>query len=258
MGEIIVVTSLKGGVGKTVCSAGLAYDAARLGKRILAVDMDLGTGGLDIAMGREDTVLPTFIDLLTGKEEPDKALFPGDDGVYFLSAPIFFNEKSLDEVSQDNFDALLRYLRDSFDAVIFDMPAGGGAAFRFFEASGLVNQIILVSTAAPTSVRAAERCAMRLQEPEKAKLILNCFRTTNPSDNPFRVVEVIQRTSVPIIGVVPFESGAEKALAKGVPLTGLKKSAAGKAIGNIGRRLFGDKVPLLDGVLKKKKRFRFY
>ena len=258
MGEIIVVTSLKGGVGKTVLSSSLSYRLAHLGKRVLAVDMDLGTGGLDIALGREDSVIPTFLDILNGTVRTEDALFPGDDGVYFLSAPVFFNESSLDQISQENFNSLLDYLKSVFDVVIFDMPAGGGAAFHFFEESGRVNQILLVSTAAPTSVRAAERCAMRLKEAEKAKLVLNSFRVTKPGDNPFGVVEIIQRTSVPIIGVVPFDSGAEKALAKGLPLSAIPKSAAGKAIGNVCLRLMDEAVPLLDGVMKKKKRMRFY
>lgn len=258
LGEIFVVTSLKGGVGKTVLSASLAFHGARLGKRILAVDMDLGTGGLDIALGREDSVIPTYLDLLSGAVSAEDALIPGDDGVYFLSAPVFFNESSLDQISQENFNSLLRYLKGVFDLVIFDMPAGGGAAFRFFEDSGLVDQILLVSTAAPTSVRAAERCAMRLKEAEKARLVLNSFRVSHPGDNPFGVVEIINRTSVPIIGVVPFDSGAEKALAKGIPLASFPKSNAGKAIGNIFSRIFGEHVPLLDGVMKRKKRNRFY
>ncbi len=258
LGQVIVVTSLKGGVGKTVLSASLSYKAARMGKRILAVDMDLGTGGLDIALGREDSVIPTFPDLLTGQVQPEKALFPGDDGIWFLSAPVFFNESSLSSVSQESFDALLLYLKDYFDIVLFDMPAGGGAAFHFLEDSGLVDLTLLVTTAAPTAVRAAERCAMRLKEPEKAKLVLNSFRIRRPGDNPFRVVDVISRTSVPIIGVVPFDAEAEKALARGIPLAAAKKSMAGHAIGNICQRVLGERVPLLDGVMKKKKRGRFY
>ena len=121
-----------------------------------------------------------------------------------------------------------------------------------------MDQILLVSTAAPTSVRAAERCAMRLKQPEKAKLVLNSFRVSRPGDNPFGVVEIINRASVPILGVVPFDPGAEKALAKGIPLTGIRKSDAGKAICNVCSRLLGENVSLLHGVMKKKKRIRFY
>ena len=258
MGQIIVVTSLKGGVGKTVFSAGLAFELARQGKRTLAVDMDLGTGGLDIALGREDTVSGTILDLLDGSAQPENLLFPGDDGVWFLAAPVFFNEASLHEVTQEKFNALLQYFKENFDVIVFDMPAGGGSAFRFFEESGMVDRTILVTTCAPTAVRAAERCAMRLREPEKIRLLLNCFRLSRPQDNPFRVTEVIHRASVPIIGVVPFDSGAEKALAKGIPLTGLKKSAAGLAIQNISGRILYENIPLFRGVMRKKRRNRFY
>lgn len=258
MGEIIVVTSLKGGVGKTVFSAGLSYAAAQRGKRVLAVDMDLGTGGLDIAMGREDTVSATLIDLLMGSVSADQALYPGDDGVYFLAAPVFFNESCLESVTQENFNALLTFLKENFDLVVFDMPAGGGSAFRFFEASHLVDLTALVTTPAPTAVRAAERCAMRLQEPEKLKLVINCYRVSHPGDNSFGIVEVIRRTSVPIIGVIPFDSGAEKALAKGVPLTGLKNSDGGRAISNITGRILEENIPLFQGVMAKKRRKRFY
>lgn len=258
MGQIAVVTSLKGGVGKTLFSSSLALESARSGKRVLAVDMDLGTGGLDIAMGREDAVIPTFLDLALGSVSTDRALIPGDDGVYFLSAPVFFNETDLVGLTQEAFDGLLAFLKENFDLVIFDMPAGGGAAFRFFEETGLVDRIILVTTGAPTSVRAAERCAMRLKSPEKCKLVLNSFRITSPKDNTFGVTEVIERASVPIIGVVPFDPMAEKALARGIPMTGLKKSPAGRAVANIFLRLTGESVPLLDGVMARKKRIRFY
>lgn len=258
MGQIVVVTSLKGGVGKTLFSSSLALEAAMAGKRTLAVDMDLGTGGLDIAMGREDAVIPTFLDLALGAVSCERALLPGDDGVYFLSAPVFFNESDLKDLTQEAFDGLLAFFKENFDLVIFDMPAGGGAAFRFFEESSLVDRTVLVTTSAPTSVRAAERCAMRLKTPEKCKLVLNCYRLTSPKDNTFRVTEVIERASVPIIGVVPFDPSAEKSLAKGIPLTGMKKSPAGKAIGNIFLRLSGENVPLLDGVMARRKRLRFY
>lgn len=258
MGQIIVVTSLKGGVGKTVFSSSLAFDLARQGKRVLAVDMDLGTGGLDIAMGREDSVLPTYLDLLSGAVSSQDALFPGEDGVYFLSAPVFFNESLMSNVKQEAFDSLLQYLKSNFDAIIFDMPAGGGAAFPFLENSGLIDLTVLVTTSAPTAVRACERCAMRLKNPEKAKLVLNCYRLSKPDDNTFQIMEVIRRTSVPIIGVVPFDSGAEKALAKGTVLAANKKSRAGKAIGNVAKRIFGESVPLFSGVMPSGKRTRFY
>lgn len=258
MGRIITVTSLKGGVGKTVFSASLAYTLSDEGKRVLAVDMDLGTGGLDIAMGREDTVCATLIDLLCGTSLPENALFPGDDGVFFLSAPVFFNESQLAGITQERFNALLAYLKENFDFILFDMPAGGGAAFSFFEACPLVDLTVLVTTSVPTAVRAAERCAMRLEHPEKCKMLLNCYRLSRPKDNTFGVTEVIHRTSVPIIGVVPFDSGSEKALAKGVPLAADRKSVVAGAVRNIARRLSGDDVPLLSGVLARRKRYKFY
>ena len=257
MGEVVVVTSLKGGVGKTMLSASLAYILARMGKRTLAVDMDLGTGGLDIALGRENEVASTFLDLLN-HTSADDAIWPGEDGVYFLAAPVFFNESSLNDVTQDAFDSALTYLKEHFDYIIFDMPAGGGAAFRYFDHSDLVDQVLLVTTAAPTSVRAAERCIMRLERQACAKLVLNGYRLTKPDENPFGIVEIIERASTPIVGVIPFDAGAEKALAAGRPLASFDKSRAGRALQNVALRLNGDSVPLLFGVMKRRKRHRFY
>ena len=258
MGKIIITTSLKGGVGKTVFSASLAYALSRRGKRVLAVDMDLGTGGLDIALGRENDVAATLLDLLTGSFDPDRALVAGDDGVYFLAAPVFFNPASLQEVTQESFDRVLATLKEQFDYVVFDMPAGGGAAFPLVENSSLADLYVLVTTAAPTAVRAAERCAMRLAEPEKAKLLLNCYRLSKPADNTFGIVEVIRRASVPILGVVPFDSGAEKALAKGIPLAADRKSIAGRAVGNVAGRIEEESIPLFDGVMNRSRRGKFY
>lgn len=258
MGQIVVVTSLKGGVGKTVFSAGLSYELAQKGLRVLAIDLDLGTGGLDIAMGRENSVLPTFPDLVLGNARVEDCLFPGDDGVFFLSSPVFFNEATLRSVRQENFNELLSYLKANFDFIIFDMPAGGGAAFPLIENSCLADITFLVTTSAPTSVRAAERCAMRLREPDKIKLILNCYHLSQPRDNAFSIVEIIHRASVPIFGVIPFDPSADSALARGVPLTVSKRCVAGKAITNVARRLQGESVPLFDGVMRRRKKIRFY
>ncbi|MBP5289324.1 MAG: AAA family ATPase [Clostridia bacterium] len=258
MGKVIITTSLKGGVGKTVFSACLADTLSRRGFSVLAVDLDLGAGGLDIALGRENDVTATMLDVLRGEVNPERALTPGEDGITFLAAPVFFNPASLEEVSQADFNRLLSTLKDSFDFVLFDMPAGGGAAFPFVERSRLADQYVLVTTAAPTAVRAAERCAMRLAEPEKAKLLLNCFRLSRPDDNTFGIVEVIRRASVPILGVIPYDNGAEKALAKGVPLSADQKSPAGNAVGNVASRLLDEPVPLFDGIMRRNRRMSFY
>ncbi len=258
MGEVIVVTSLKGGVGKTVFSASLAYDLARRGKKVLAVDMDLDTGGLDIALGKENAVLPSMLDLLRSSEALEEIL-SGEAGVIqFLSAPVFFNESGFDSVSQERFDHVLTQLKKHYDFCIFDMPAGGGPAFPFLENSGIVDLTAIVTTCAPTAVRAAERCAMRLKNPEKIKLVLNCYRIHQPRDNVFQITEVLQRASVSIIGVIPYDTMTEKSLLRGIPLTGAKKSVAGHAIENISRRISGDTVPLFDGVLPRRKRKKFY
>ena len=257
MGQIACVTSIKGGVGKTVLAAGLTAAFVKMGFRVLAVDLDLGAGGLDIALGKTDTVGFTLPDLLHGQAKAD-SLVPSPDGVTFIPAPVSFGEDPFQGVEQEDFDRALSDLKERFDMVILDLPAGGGAAFPYLEKSGLVDRFLLVTTSAPTSVRAAERCAMRLREPEKAKLVLNAYRLSDPGDNSFPLTEIIRLSGVSIIGAVPYDREADRALLSGVPLTAWKKSRGGKAISNIALRLTGEEVPLFSGVLKGKKRLRFY
>ncbi len=257
VGQITAVASIKGGVGKTVVSAGLAFAFASLGARALGVDLDLGAGGLDLALGREDMLLPTLADVIRG-DFSENDLFPGADGVAFLSAPVAFGADPFAGVKQEDFDRALLFLKDRFDQIVLDLPAGGGSAFPYLERSGLADRILLVTTSSPASVRAAERCAMQLSEPEKVRLVLNAYRLSRPDDNAYPVTEIIRRAGVRIIGAVPMDPGAEKALMAGTPLTAVPKSPAGKAISNIALRLTGEEVPLLDGVLRRGKRVRFY
>lgn len=258
MGTILTVTSLKGGVGKTTFSAGIAYALKKYGKRVLAIDMDFGAGGLDIALGNEDTVVSSFLDIVNGKCELSDALVKDNNGIYFLSAPVFYTESECSSVSQENFDSLLKILRDSFDFVIFDMPAGGGEMFSFFENCPYCNMAIIVSTSSATSVRAAEKCAIKIKGFDEVKLLINCFRTSSPKDNSFGILEMISRISVPIIGVVPYDENAEKALLQGIPLSKKKSSDAGIAMCNVAKRLRGKNVFLLDGIMKRKSRNKYY
>lgn len=257
VGQITVIASIKGGVGKTVLAAGLAHSFAALGARVLAVDLDLGAGGLDLALGKENAVTPTLPDLVSGAVQPQR-LTPDPDGITFLSAPVLFGTDPFAGVKQEDFDRTVALLKESYDQLIFDLPAGGGSAFPLLEQSGLADRILLVTTAAPTSVRAAERCAMQLKEPDKVRLILNAYRLSRPGDNVFPVTEIVQRAGVRIIGAIPWDPAAEKALAAGTPLSALPKSDGGRAIGNIALRLTGEEIPLFRGIASRRKRVRFY
>lgn len=159
-----MIASYKGGVGKTTLSSGLAYIAARHENRVTALDLDLEFGGLDIALGQENTAGQSVADVLRGKCSPEKgAVACAQEGLFLLASPMALND-SLGDVTQDMVDSLMEHLKERNDLVILDMPAGGGPLFEKLAVCPYVDEVLLVSTDAPTSLRTAEKCGMRLAQ----------------------------------------------------------------------------------------------
>ncbi len=255
-----MIASYKGGVGKTTLSSGLAYVAACHGNRVTALDLDLEFGGLDIALGEENTAGVNVLDVLRGHCSPDEgAIACAKEGLYLMGSPMALNE-SLEDVDGSAVDALLYKLKCTSDLVVLDLPAGGGPLFEKLANSPYVDEVILVSTDAPTSLRTAEKCGMRLAQltSKPVRLAVNCYRVDRPKENSVGLLDILETVSLPAIGVIPFDLEVGKALRMGQPVTARKDSAASTAIENLFLRLAGRSVPLLNGIVKKKKRSKFY
>lgn len=264
MGKLIIVASLKGGVGKTTVTAGLASKISDMGYKTLAIDMDFGIRALDIALGFEGNTGPNSYDVMMGRASLQVACVKSEKhkNLDFLSAPMGENPQSEGfSLPQKRLHAFLKNVLEEYDYVFLDMSAGAGRLLSQTVRTGLVSRALVVCTHNSASIRACEKLASDLYENgvENIHLIINSFlfwRAEKHADA--GVVDIINRSSTPLIGVVPFEEAVEGMVSLGVAVTDNKKSAAGRALANIAKRLLGESVPLFDGVLPKKDRLSIY
>lgn len=264
LGKLIMIASLKGGVGKTTLTAALASKLADLGHKTLAVDMDFGIRSLDIALGHENSTSPNCYDVIMGRAslpvacETDTA----HPNLSFLSAPMREDPQSEEfELPQKRMDSFLREAMDTFDFVLLDMSAGSGTLLYKVIRSGLVTTALAVCTHNSASIRSTEKLASSLFEQgiEDIRLVINSFlvwRAEKDADS--GVVDIIEKSSIPLAGVIPFEDEVEELVSHGKPIVDDPKSLAGAAAENVARRLMGENVPLFDRVFPKKSRLRLY
>ena len=263
MGKVIMVASLKGGVGKTTVSAALSYALAKLGYKTVAVDMDFGVRSLDIALGHENSTSPSCYDVMTGKASLGIALDPDtrSDNLYFISAPMNVDLTYDTELTASVFNRFLFDLKREFDFVILDMAAGTGKLLDLARDSGGVNEAYIVSTQNAASIRAAEKLGSTFSEKgiEKVRLIINSFDPERVGkDDYISIMDIIDHSSVTLMGVVPFDKRVERLVSSGKTVTEDKRSMAGIAVNNIARRISGEEVILLDKIISKRKRLKYY
>ena len=154
MGTVIVVTSGKGGTGKTSLTGGVASCLAALGQKVLCIDLDIGLRNLDISLGMTDRALMDFTDVLERRCTLERAAVehPVIRGLYLLTAPVRPSPASMDE---DKMLAMLRTARTQFDYILIDSPAGLGGGFRL--ATCGADRAVVVSTNDSSALRDAQR-----------------------------------------------------------------------------------------------------
>ncbi len=263
MGKVIMIASLKGGVGKTTVSASLAYALARLGKKTLAVDMDFGVRSLDIALGHQDSTSPVCLDVMTGKASLGVAVESDSrsENLFFLSAPMNTDCVYEDAVSDKEFVSFLRAVKNEYDFVILDMAAGPGRLLNMASDSGELDSVLIICTQNIASVRAAEKLGASLykEDGESVRLIINSFVADRAGKKDYvGIMDIIEHSSVTLLGVVPYDSRVERLLTEGKAVTQDKHSPAGKALDNIARRLTGETVTLFENTFPKRRRFKLY
>ncbi len=242
MSKVLVVTSGKGGTGKSTVAASLGAAFARRGSRVLLIDCDSGMRGLDIMLGVSKGVVFDIADVVSGNCKTEHIIYPcpHTQGLFLIPAP----QKAEDELSPEVLSQFIESVESQYDIVIIDSPAGVG---KGFETAVYPAQLCLVvANAEPTSVRGCVNVRKRLKELNKDNIRLVINRLSKRSFfklNFYRDLdEVIDETQIQLIGVVPESPQIVAAVQKGAACTGDSKALV--AFDRIAGRIEGEKLPL--------------
>ena len=243
--RVIVVTSGKGGVGKTTTTANLAVALAQMGHRVVAIDGDVGLRNLDMVMGLENRIVYTLIDAVEGICRLNQALVRDKrlDTLYMLPTA---QSKTKDAVSTDQMIQVCKELRPDFDFILIDSPAGIESGFRN-SAIG-ADEALVVTTPEVSAVRDADRIVGLLESMGKSpiNLIINRIRPhVVARGDMLTVSDVLGVLAIDLIGVVPDDESVFSSTNKGEPLTLGGSSPAAVAFSNIANRITGNEVPFL-------------
>ncbi len=255
-GRIIVVTSGKGGVGKTTFTANVGYALADKGYRVLLIDGDVGLRNLDVLLGLERRVIYNIMDVITGRTELQKALVKDKrvPGNLFLlpTSQTRFKE----DIPEEAFVNIVKDARDKmkFDFILIDSPAGIEYGFRL--AARPAEEAIIVTIPEITAIRDADRVIGLLDNfgIEKRSLVVNRVDVAQVKDgNVLSPQDIAEELSIKLLGIVPMDSIVTEATNEGKPVVVIenergKKSLAGKGFVSIADRIVDDNAPLWDPI----------
>lgn len=258
--HIIVVTSGKGGVGKTTSSAAIATGLAMKGHKTAVIDFDVGLRNLDLIMGCERRVVYDFINVINGEAKLNQALIKDRhvDNLFVLPAS---QTKDKDALTLEGVEKVLRTLDEmDFEYVICDSPAGietGALMSLYFADEAIVTTNPEVSSVRDSDriigiLNARSRRAVLNMEPVVAKLLLTRYLPQRVKRNEMLSVEDVQELlTIPLLGVIPESQDVLKASNSGNPVILNQQSDAGKAYDDAVERLLGNEVPLRFTEVKK-------
>jgi septum site-determining protein MinD len=247
-GRVIVITSGKGGVGKTTASANIGVALANTGASVALVDMDIGLRNLDILMGLENRVVYNLVDVVEERCKLRQALVR-DKRMPNLSLLPAAQTRDKTAVNADQMKKLCNELKNMFEFVIVDSPAGIESGF--INAVAGAEEAIIVTTPEMSAVRDADRIIglleARKDEIEQYRLVINRLRPSMVKNSDMMGVEdVLEILSVKLLGVVPEDDEIIISTNKGEPVSGTDNVRSGLAFRNIARRLRGEDVPLME------------
>ena len=246
MGEVIVVTSGKGGVGKTTTSANLGCGLAIAGKNVVLIDADIGLRNLDVVMGLENRIVYDLVDVVEGKCRLKQALIKDKryTNLFLLAAA---QTKDKTAVSPEQMMKLCETLREEHDYIIIDCPAGIEQGFK--NAIAGADRAIVVATPEVSSVRDADRIVGLLEAAEikNIRLILNRLRPDMIKRGEMMTIDdVVDILAIEVLGLVPDDESIVSATNKGEPVVADNNSRAGQAFRNITERILGNDVPFME------------
>lgn len=251
MSKVIVVTSGKGGVGKTTTSANFSSGLALRGKKTVVIDFDVGLRNLDLIMGCERRVVYDIIDVINGEATLKQALIKDKncDNLYILAAS---QTRDKDALNLEGVARILDELKETFDCVVCDSPAGieSGA----FMAMYFADEALVVTNPEVSSVRDSDRIlgimaakskrAVEGRPPIREHLLITRYDVKRAaSEEMLKVEDIEDMLRIPLIGVVPESESVLAASNSGVPAIH-EKSDVAEAYKDVVARFLGEEVPM--------------
>jgi len=245
MGKVLVITSGKGGVGKTTTVANIGTGLASLGNKVVLLDTDIGLRNLDVVMGLENRIVYDIVDAATGQCKLKQAMIKDKrfENMYLIPAA---QTKDKNAVNESQMRAICQELKEEFDFVLIDCPAGIEQGFK--NAIAGADAAIVVTNPEVSAVRDADRIiglleANGLNEP---KLVINRMRANMVKQGDMMGVDdMLEILAVKLLGVVPEDDNIVISTNRGEPAVLDQKSQAGQAYRNIVQRILGNDVPIM-------------
>lgn len=246
MSKVIVVTSGKGGVGKTTTTANVGAGLAALGHKVVLVDADIGLRNLDVVLGLENRIVYDIVDVTSGHCRLRQAIIKDKrlPGLHLLPAA---QTKDKTAVSPEQMQELCGELKKEYEYVIIDCPAGIERGFK--NAIAGAERAIVVTTPEVSAVRDADRIIGLLESSglSSPELIINRLRIDMvKAGDMMSIDDILEILAIDLLGVVPDDDEVVISTNKGEPVVLNEKSLSGKAYRNISRRIKGEKVPFLN------------
>ena len=246
MSEVIVITSGKGGVGKTTTTANVGTGLAQLDKKVVLIDTDIGLRNLDVVMGLENRIVYNLVDVVEGNCRMKQALIKDKryPNLYLLPSA---QTRDKTAVTPEQMVKLTDELREEFDYIILDCPAGIEQGFK--NAIAGADRAIVVTTPEVSAIRDADRIIGLLEanEMKQIHLIVNRLRMDMVNRGDMMSIEDVKEIlAIDLIGAVPDDEQIVVSTNQGEPLVGRTDTMAGLAYTNICHRIIGEDVPLLD------------
>ncbi len=242
---VLTITSGKGGVGKTTTTANLSAALAALGKKVVAIDADIGLRNLDVVMGLENRIVYDLVDVVEGTCRLRQAMIKDkrQEELYLIPAA---QSRDKTAVTPGDMIEVANQLRPDFDFILIDSPAGIEQGFK--NAIAPADRVLIVTTPEVSAVRDADRIIGLVEAEEKgpASLIVNRLRLDMiRRGDMLSTGDVIDILAIKLLGIVPDDESIIVSTNKGRPVVMENGSTAGQAYRNIARRLLGEEVPLI-------------
>ena len=246
MGEAIVITSGKGGVGKTTTSANLGTALALQGKKVCLVDTDIGLRNLDVILGLENRIIYDLVDVIEGRCKVQQALVKDkrfEDGLYLLPAAQTTDKNA---INPEQMKELITELKRDYDYILIDCPAGIEQGYK--NAVAGADRAIVVTTPEISAVRDADRIIGLLEQEdiEPPKLIINRIRRNLVArGDALDVNDITSHLSIDLLGIILDDEQVISSSNRGEPVVMNPSNPAAIGYRNIARRILGESVPLM-------------